>query len=358
MKKLLLLAPFLCSCLFLSAQHRNSEDILKKLMWDDEKLSVLVDTRFDYQANWHGSELDQSSLKTNCLKLWLVGDITPKIHFRVRQNLNKTGDVLRDGFSSATDQAWVAFDIDDQWTITAGKQSVQYGTFEYDYSGADIYLPTMIYGDIEDFKAGVNISYLIEKQTLNLQIVNSDATQYASDKEKKKAMGANLLWVGNLMDGKIRTRWGYGAFQHDDKKFYNWVTIGTQVNINKFIAELDFYHGDRNMDYGSIVNDSTLGIRPVRDQSMALNLKYNFGMWRPSIKGIWDKRHDRDFHKDAYERKGFETVLECYPFSSAIMKGLRFHLAYTYCKTEINGSDKNTNAHTIFAGTRWLFKVK
>lgn len=361
MKKVLLFIAFIIYTFSLSAQHRNSEDIMKKLIWDNEKLSILVDTRFDLQANWGKDTLDQLSFKSNDLKIWLVGDLTPKIHFQIRQNLNKTGDVLRDGFSSATNKAWISFDLDDKWTITVGKQSVQFGTFEYDYNGADLYLPTMICNDLDASKTGVNVSYILAKQTLNFQIVNSDSPQFANDQYKNKALAANLLWVGDLFEGKVKTRWAYGVFQHSKTKYYNWITLGTQLNIKKFITELDFYHGDRNMDYSSIVNDLTLGLRPVRDQSMSLNLKYDFGIWKPSIKGIWDKRYDRQSSNDVYERKGLETVMECYPFTTRVMKDLRFHVAYTYCSTQFKGKyvdESNDNQHTLFVGTRWLFKAK
>lgn len=361
MKRVLFFIAFLLSVFYVSAQHRNSEDIMKKLRWDDENLSILVDTRFDIQSIWQNNKLDQFSFKSNDLKIWLVGDITPKMHYRVRQNLNKTGNISRDGFSSATDQAWLSYDIDERWTITAGKQSVQFGTFEYDYSGADVYLPTMIYNDLDASKAGVNVAYLIADQSLNLQVVNSDATQFASNDYKNKAMAVNFLWAGSLFKGKVKTRWAYGAFQHDKNKFYNWITLGTQLNIKKITAELDFYHGDRNMDYGSVVNNLDLGLRAVRDQSMSLNLKYDFGIWKLSVKGIWDKRYDRQSHKDAYERKGFEAVMECYPFTSRVMKDLRFHAAYTYSSTDFKGDYRNMaddNVHTLLVGTRWLFKVK
>jgi hypothetical protein len=361
MKKILLFVALISYAFSLSAQHRNSEDIMKKLLWDNEKLSILIDSRFDLQTNWEKSKLEQLSFKSNDLKVWLVGDLTPKIHFQIRQNLNKTGDVFRDGFSSATNKAWISFDLDDKWTITVGKQSVQFGTFEYDYNSADLYLPTMICNDLDASKAGVNVSYTIAKQQLNLQVVNSDSPQFGDEEYKDKALAANVLWAGDLFDGKVKTRWAYGVFQHSKKKFYNWITLGTQLNIKKFIAELDFYHGDRNMDYSSVVNDLVSGTRPVRDQSMALNLKYDFGIWKPSVKGIWDKRYDREFSHDVYERKGLEAVLECYPFTSRVMKDLRFHVAYTFCNTKFEKKYVNMssdNLHTVFLGTRWMFKAK
>ena len=361
MKKILFIIPLLCFYLNLFAQHRDSENLARKLEWDDSKLNILIDTRIDLQASFLNGDLENRTFRANILKLWLVGDITPSIHYRVRQRLNTPQTSLRDNYSIATDQAWVSFDIDPKWTITVGKQAVQFGTFEYDYSGADVYLETMIYNDLDDSKTGVNVAYRIAGQTMNVQVVNSDAPQFASDEYKNKALAINLLWVGSLLDGKVKTRWGYGAFQHTESKFYNWVTLGTQLNIKKFTAELDYYIGDRNMDYSAIINNSGLGERYVKDQSASINMKYDFGKWKPSVKTVWNERYDKDFRSDAYQSKGLEAVMECYPFTNKVTKDLRFHAAYMYSRMKFKGEFvdvTSTNTQTLLVGTRWMFKVK
>lgn len=344
------------------AQHRESENILDKLIWNEEMLNIMVDTRVDFQTQFNGSELDNASFKGQTFRLWLVGEIIPGIRYRIRHRFNKPqAPLIRDNYSSATDQAWLAFDIGKKWTITAGKQSMQLGTFEYDYNGADIYQSTMVNGDIDMYKTGVNVAYKFSNQTINLQVVNSDAPQFASEEYKNKAFSVNVLWEGNLFEKKLRTRWGYGAFQHDKSKFYNWLTLGTQLNLGHFTAEMDYFLGSRYMDYGSIVENTELGNRYVKDQSAALNLKYNFGKWRPFLKGTWNQRHDKDFDSDAYESMSVQAALEFYPFTKDKIKDLRFHIAYVYTNTDFQGefsslSSKDTN--TILVGTRWLFKVK
>lgn len=361
MKKILFILSLLCLYLGLHAQHRDSEDIMKKLMWDDQMLNILVDTRVDLKADFLNGKLEDRTFKGDIIKIWLVGDITPNIHYRIRQRLNKPQNPLRDGYSTATDQAWISFDIDNKWTITAGKQAVQFGTFEYDYSGADVYLTSMIYNDLDNSKTGINVAYHFSKQILNLQIVNSDAPQFSSEEYKNKALAINALWAGSLIDGKIRTRWAYGVFQHDENKFYNWITLGTQVNIKQFTTEFDYYTGARNMNYSTIVNDPDLGERYVKDQSISLNLKYDFGRWKPSVKAVWNERYDKNFRSNAYQSKGIEAVMECYPFTNRLTKDLRFHAAYSYNRTNFKGqfSDiENSNIQTLLVGTRWLFKVK
>lgn len=362
MRKLLILFSVLIFSLSLAAQHKESESILDKLIWDDEMLNIMLDTRVDFQTTIQNGDLDQASFRGQTFRLWLVGEIIPGLRYRIRHRFNKPQTpLIRDNYSSATDQAWLAFDIGKKWTITAGKQSMQLGTFEYDYNGADIYQSTMVNGDIDMYKTGVNVAYKFAGQKINLQVVNSDAPQFASEECKNKAFAINVLWEGSLFNEVLKTRWGYGAFQHSKTKFYHWLTAGTQLNIRKFTAELDYFLGNRNMDYSSIVSDDELGSRYVRDQSLALNLKYNSGKWRPFLKGTWNQRHDKEFGSNAYESMGIQAAVEWYPFTKLLVKDLRFHLAYTFESTHFQGEFNHLNnidKHLIIAGTRWLFKVK
>ena len=360
MNKLYILMGLLLLSTGAFAQHKESQNIIDKLLWDDKMLNIMLDTRVDLKSEFQGSDLKDLSFQGQTFKIWLVGEIVPGIRYRVRHRLNKPQTPLREGYSAATDQAFLAFDFGD-WTITAGKQSVQFGTFEYDYNPADIYQPTMAFDDLDAYKTGVNVAYNFAKQRLNLQVVNSDAPQFARDDYKNKAMAVNLLWEGSLANDMIKTRWGYGAFQHTKKKFYNWITVGTQLNVQKFTAELDYYLGNRDMDYSAVVEDPALGSRYVKDQSVSLNLKYDLGKWKPFVKGTWNQRHDKAMDNNAYESTGVQAVVEYYPFTNSLVKDLRFHAAYAYGSTDFQGNFKgmsNRDTHTLLVGTRWLFKAK
>lgn len=363
MKKLFLILGLLLITFSTFAQHKESENILKKLWWDETMLNIMLDTRVDFQNTITDGNREESTFRGQTFKIWFAGEIIPGIRYRVRHRFNKPQEPLREGYSGATDQAWLAFDIGKKkkWTITVGKQSVQFGTYEYDYNSADIYLPTMAYSDLDSHKTGVNIAYRFKEQAINLQIVNSDATQFASEAYKKKALAALLLWEGVLFKELLKTRWGYGAFQHSSTKLYRWLTLGTQLNIDKTTIELDYYLGNRNMDYGSEVSNDNLGLRYVEDQSLSLNFKYKFGIWHPFIKGTWNKRHDKLSERDAYRSYGLQAAIELYPFTNKYVKDLRFHIAYAYSNTNYRGdfnSLDSKQSHYIFAGVRWLFKVK
>lgn len=360
MKKffLVIIASFVSVVMF--SQHKESVNFIDKLLWDDNMLNVMVDTRIDGQAGIRDGDLNDLGFHGQTIKIWFVGEVVPGIRYRIRQRLNKPQTPLREGYSGATDQAFLAFDLGKQWTITAGKQSVQFGTFEYDYNPADIYLGTMTFNDLDAYKTGVDVAFKFSAQTIHLQVVNSDATQFARADYANKALATLVMWEGNLFNNMLKTRWGYGAFQHTNDKFFSWITAGTQLNIGNFTTELDYYWGERTMDYGSVVG-ATLGNRYVKDQSASVNLKYNFGKWRPFVKAVWNQRYDNEFGNNAYQNIGIQAVVEYYPFAQPLIKDLRFHLMYGYESTDFQGqfvNNPNQSGHTVLVGTRWLFKAK
>lgn len=346
-----------------AAQYRDSESFMDKLLWNNDMLNVMLDTRFDAQYRSGLEDGRELGFKGHTLKLWLEGEVVPGIRYRVRHRLNKPQDSMRDNLSGATDHAWIAFDFGKrkQWTITAGKQSVQLGTFEYDYNPADIYLGTMVYDDVDGYKVGLNAAYRFMGQTFNLQLFNSDESQFASYEYRNKALAGSFLWEGNMLDGMVKTRWAYTLFQHSSSKYYSWITTGVQLNTGMLTTELDYYIGDRNMDYSSVVSGAS-NLSLVRDQSASANFKLWLGKWHPSVKVTWNKRHDKDIHKDAYDNWGVQTAFEYYPFMGhKFVSDLRFHVAYAYNDTSYKGPwshMSNHDQHLLILGMRWLFKTK
>lgn len=344
------------------AQYKESENILNRLVWDDKMMNVLIDSRTDLQSIFSKDSLESAGFRAQTFRFLISGEIIPGFRYQIRHRFNKPQTpLIRDNYSSATDQAWLAFDINSHWTITAGKQSVALGTFEYDYNGADTYLVTMVDGDFDLYKTGAAVKYMLKDQALTLQVVNSDNPQFASEEYKNKAFAVNVLWQGSFLKEMIKTRYGIASYQHDKDKFYNWLTLGTQLNISKATAEFDYYLGNRMMDYSSIVDDPDLGERYVKDQSMAVNLYYDFGKWKPFLKGTWNQRKDKKFDAVAYDSKGVQAAIEFYPFDNKYLSGLRFHAAYIYQTTDFKNNFKhlsNADTHTILGGMRWLLKVK
>lgn len=340
--------------------QESDQSLLEKLKWKNDMMHIKLDLRTDFVTTFNTNLADETSFKGQTFKVWLVGKITPGISYRVRQRWNRFSEPLsRDKLSSATDQAYLAFKLCDHLSIIAGKQSVQYGTFEYDYNPADVYLPTMCFDDLDAYKTGVDFVFSAPKHELHLQVVNSDAPQFATQEYKNKALAYNVLWAGDLMNGIIKTRCSYHLIQKEKSNYFNFFTLGLQLNAGHFCTELDYYNGLRMMTISKSpsivydpVNDPT-----VHDQSFAANFKYYKNKWGLFVKGLWDERRDSRADSKAYENWGLNTGIEYYPLKG---ENLRIHLVYGYRSTDYKYtfiSKPTEELNSITLGVRWLFNV-
>lgn len=366
MKKTLAVAAALLVCGVSGAQTTNptlietlseNETLLGKR---DSRLKIDLDTRLDFKYA-EGNDPEYSNFNLQNMRLIVTGEIVPGIRYRWRQRLNKPTTANPDGSGQATDHIWVAFDLGRRkdWTITAGKQFLQLGTYEFNYNGADTYLNTQVNSDFENTRIGIDAAYRFLGQTLHLQFMNAGG-QMTDDGHSTRGLAAAAMWEGSLFEGAIGTRVGYAAFQHNSSKIYQWLTAGLQFNIGILTTEFDFYRGERMMDYSSEVVVRT-GRHHIRDMSGAANFKLNLGDWQPSIKGVWDRRKDKELNTDAYDNLGIQALLEYYPFGKGLLKDLRFHATYYYKHTDFEGTFRNIEnekLHVALIGMRWIIPIK
>ncbi len=362
MKKLLATTVALLICGIACAQNiaqtlSETESLLGKR---DPRLRIDLDTRIDLKY-MEGNEPEYSNFTLQNMRLIVSGEIIPGIRYRWRQRLNKSTTANPDGSGAATDYIWVAFDLGHRksWTVTVGKQLVQLGTYEFNYVGTNRYLSTQVNSDFENTRIGIKAAYQFLGQTFNFQVMNA-GSQMTDDGHSTRGLAAAAMWNGSLFNDVIGTRIGYAAFQHNSSKIYQWVTAGVQINAGIVTTELDFFRGDRMIDYSSAV-EIREGRHHIQDMSGAANILFNLGKFRPSVKGVWDRRKDMELNADAYGNLGIQALLEYYPFPEGLLKDLRFHAAYFYKHTSFEGSFsslRNEGLHTALVGMRWVIPVK
>lgn len=359
MKKTLFLLILLSVALRASAFAQESES--EQGERNNDKLHIRLDTRFDLKyMNGGGQEVFQ--FEAQSLKLWLDGEITPGIRYKLVHRLNQSQAIGSDGLSRATDQMWFAFDLGKRrdWTLTVGKQPVQLGTFEYENNPADVYLSTRVNSTFDCYQIGVNVAYRFLGQTLNLQLFNSGRPQFAESRYENKAIAGSLLWAGSFLQGTLNTRLAYTALQHSSTRIYNWLTTGVQLKTGGLTTEMDYYLGSYDVPYDEISVD--WGRREARDQSASLNIRYRWKRWAPHLKGVWDRRYDKQLGRDALQSFGVQAAVEFYPFQGRrYLSDLRFHLVYNYVATDYMGpfgTAPGVDRHTVLCGIRWLFTAK
>lgn len=366
MKKLLFLIiiGLAFSHVIIAKEKESSDDtILEQLgkLKNNNYMHLQFDTRFDYLSKWGKSGREESKFNAHTFKILLYGNITDRLSYRFRHRLNRTDAPDNSNFAKATDMAYLEYKLSESFSVRAGKMLTQYGTFEFDYNPADVFVSSMCNNDLPAYSAGLNLEYRVSKQSFNVQIISADYDQFAAPNYNNKAMAALALWNGNLFNGIIKTRYGFAMFQHDSKTSYNWLTLGTQLNIQKFTAEFDMFRGRRLVNFNNIFAENyNLGQRLSHDMSLISTFKYRFQKFEPQLKFIWDEREDKK-NDASYHAKKAQLALLYYPCERGIMQNLSFHLVYAYSYTNYNGNFKGLKPtqqnNLVLLGVRWPINV-
>lgn len=342
----------LCSLLFATekAQAFNLDSVFNK-----EKHAIKLDLRIDFDGSINNQEKNSAAFKATTFRVVLEGDFSPKLGYLIRQRLNKSGSVSKDNFLAATDYAMLIYRPNQHWRIEAGKQIVQLGTFEYNYNTSTLYFFSQPNNLIQAYETGIRAAYTVANQEFNLQITDARAPQFAAP-DYDYAFNYAAMWAGSFFNGTFNTRYGYMISNVDKDKTTQWITIGNQLILGSSTLELEYMNGAYYQP--ATWNENTLFM--ANDQTAIASYKLFFGKnnrWAFGVKGMWDKRRDKDLSRTVYNKYTASTLLEYYPLGG---DKLNVHLAYAFCRTNYNkaitGYNPN-NQNRILTGFRWFFSI-
>lgn len=212
---------------------------------------------------FNGGDYQGVDFKTNQLRLEMRGEVVKGVRYRLRHRMNRgTSAQGLDNLSRATDIASISIDVNDQFTITGGKQCTAFGGYEFDLNPIDIYQYSDMIDYMDNFLTGVDFAYQINDQELRLQIVNSRNNHLEElynnlpedIESSKNPLGYTFNWNGKLLDGKIQTRWSYSIFEEAKDNYMHYVALGTQFKIGeKAQLQFDWMNSHEDLDRKGIV---------------------------------------------------------------------------------------------------------
>ena len=194
---------------------------------------AFFDARMDYLQTYAGSkkDADRSGFKGKFSNFSIGGHITPKISYFYRQRFSKP---IKDGnFLDATDYLDLTYKASDRWRFCAGKQDVNIGGYEYDYTPINYYhLSEFVYA-ISCYNFGVKATYCWNNGEINAQI-----TQSTFDTRENDLYSYNLLWRGRY--GKFTTIWSTNMVEYAPGAFIHYIALGTKFNYGCGHVFLDY----------------------------------------------------------------------------------------------------------------------
>ena len=126
-------------------------------------------------ASFTENELDEVAFKLNRFKLEIIGNINRKFSYHFRQSFNKYSNPFAlDNLSSSVEYAYLTYHLSDRFSITAGKQFLMLGGYEYYVNPIKVREFSEFNNYVNCFLAGVSATWNVTPtQELNFQIVNN-----------------------------------------------------------------------------------------------------------------------------------------------------------------------------------------
>lgn len=224
-----------------------------------DQLSVESRVSYDYQGREATPErIENKGFKGKFLNLRIDGQIVKGLTFSYRQRLNKNTDQT---FFDATDWLHVDWAATNRLSLSAGKQVVAIGGYEYDRAPIDLYSCSEFWNNIPCYQLGVSATYRLgQKHSLLLQVCNSPFRSWMNN---NNSYGINLMWYGNV--GRWQTMYSANMLEYAPGDWVKYIALG-----NRFLIA-NGLHLDVDLMSRSALDQSAL----LKDFSIMSELSYS-----------------------------------------------------------------------------------
>jgi len=249
---------------------------------------LYFETRCSYDFVSIAGDVNDSScgFKGKYLNFRFDGQITDNLSFSYRQRFNKNTSAT---FFDSTDWLHLDWKVTPKMTISAGKQVVAIGGFEYDRAPIDLYFCSEFWNNIPCYQLGVSAAYNVtDGDQLLLQLCNTPMRGFGCD--NKYAL--NLMWYGS--HGAWETMWSANAIQCLDSSDIYYLALGNRFHLTDWLRwDLDLM--DRYDGNGGLFDDFSImtELSAAVSERMRIHAKYT---------------HDYHYLSDGYHAGYYDLV--------------------------------------------------
>ena len=219
-----MLLAFLMSCSLLSAfaQQKSTVDIS-------------AETRMGYHHDEVDGKKNDSStgIKGDYLNLKINGTIDEHFSYSWRQRFNKK--ISDSHYFDATDWIYITYAANQNWSLSAGKQVVLIGGYEYGAAPVDVFMASEYWQNIPCYQFGGSVTYTTKSgnDKFTAQLCESP---FRTDKDND-LMAYNLFWTGN--HGPWSTLWSANMIAYAPGKYISYIALGNKITTGNLCLELD-----------------------------------------------------------------------------------------------------------------------
>lgn len=233
-----LLIVFVCLVCVMSAGAQEGRARRMSKYEGPEVLKFSLEGRFGWQM-FRMDEVtddDRTGFRGDFFNLRLDARLYKGLSFSWRQRLNITSER---NFWNSTDWMVLNYAPNKDWLISAGKQVVAIGGYEYDRAPIDMYNSNSEYWNhIGCYQFGASVAYnFCENDRLTFQFSNSPFRTHIGS---NNTYGFSLMWNGR--HGIWETIWSLNAFQCTEGRWMNYIALGNKFNFipKRLWLELDY----------------------------------------------------------------------------------------------------------------------
>ncbi len=201
---------------------------------ENDPINIRAEVRIDWQRDAVDGVQNTANtgFKGKYVNFSIDGRISDKFTYAYRQRLNR--DHKDESFFDATDWAWLNYQPSEKWGISAGKQVVLIGGFEYDRNPTDIYFASEYWNNIGCYQLGASVTYSPSKWTK----ITAQVCQSPFDMPEVDLYAYNLFWTLNA--GCYSGLHSFNASEYDDGSYIFYAALGNQFTWGDARLQIDF----------------------------------------------------------------------------------------------------------------------
>lgn len=321
---------------------RNSlvEYLMKKKMPASVNVDLHLRSAFYARFNAGAANADEASFRFDQIMIGIYGNITDKLSYKYLQRLNKGTEAFEtENLSGAIDYAYLRYQLTPRFAVTAGRQALFVGGFEYNEYPVNIYDYSGITNNITCYLTGVNIAYSPRpNQEIGFQLLNNKAgtLEEAFGKipegiERPFApLYYSLAWNSQYANNTVQLRYATTAGELAKGKWVFMISGGQMVDVGKFTIFLDILYHRSALDHLGVIRKMAVdeegavwgGIaRSVEYLTFVSEANYRFfPKWNIHLKGFYDNasvyKPNGPFQKGNYLSSwGYQGGIEFFPMA-------------------------------------------
>ncbi len=307
-----------------------------------------VEARFDYlNEALAGKQNDAASgFKVRYVNLRMDGQILPNFTYSWRQRFSKVNSAS--DFVNNMDWFHLTYKPSKNLAISAGKQVVMIGGWEYDRAPIDIYFCSEYWNNVNCFQLGASVAYTTNEgnDTLTFQVCQSPY-----DAPNTDYYAYNLYWSGS--HGFYTALHSLNFSQYAPGKYDAYLVLGNQFKFGDATIQLDFMNRGTSLDEFLLKNFSIMG-----EASYMIAKRVNvFAKYTYDTAGEGYASGLFVYPNTKISRVG--GGVEYYPFGHKGNRDVRLHAAYVYnFGDNTNPAGTALNKGSFFtAGLTWRIDI-